>query len=111
MEAQPFTVNSGALVALPPDQKAEVADELFALARRVEREALIGQLVTTDSRQPESSGALLTPAQVADKAQLTQQRVYRLLERGELRGQKIGKYWRIAERDFEAWASGKGGRK
>lgn len=108
---EPFSVNSGALVALPPDAKADVADELFALARRVEREALLGQLVPTDSRQPESTGALLTPAQVAERAQLTQQKVYRLLERGELRGRKCGKYWRVTEADFERWASGKGGAK
>ncbi|MDX1424416.1 MAG: helix-turn-helix domain-containing protein [Kiloniellales bacterium] len=46
---------------------------------------------------------LLTPAQVADRLQIHERTVTRWLREGYLRGFKLGKEWRIAPADLEAF--------
>src|SRR5690606_35291515 len=47
------------------------------------------------------SKALLTPAQVADRLQLTEQTVYDWLRSGKIEGVKLGRLWRITEEHLE----------
>lgn len=44
---------------------------------------------------------LLTPAQVADRLQVTEKTVYRWLDAGKLAGVKLGRLWRIREENLE----------
>ncbi len=44
---------------------------------------------------------LLTPPQVAQHLQVNERTVTQWLRRGHLRGFKIGKEWRVSERDLD----------
>ncbi len=46
---------------------------------------------------------LLTPPQVAQRLQVNERTVTQWLRRGHLRGFKIGKEWRVSERDLQAF--------
>ncbi len=48
-----------------------------------------------------SEDKLLTPPQVARQLQVNERTVTQWLRRGHLRGFKIGKEWRVSERDLE----------
>ncbi len=48
-----------------------------------------------------SEDKLLTPPQVAQHLQVNERTVTQWLRRGHLRGFKIGKEWRISERDLK----------
>jgi len=50
-------------------------------------------------------GILLTPAQVASKLKVTNRTVSEWLKRGELRGLKLGRLWRVPEEDLEEFLS------
>ncbi len=52
-------------------------------------------------------GTLLTPAEIAERLQVTERTITGWLRQGRLRGFKIGKEWRIAETDFDAFLEGK----
>lgn len=54
-----------------------------------------------------SEDRLLTPPQVAKHLQVNERTVTQWLRQGHLRGFKIGKEWRVSERDFEAFLEGK----
>ena len=45
---------------------------------------------------------LWTPPQVAERLQVNERTVTQWLRKGHLRGFKIGKEWRIAQRDLQA---------
>jgi excisionase family DNA binding protein len=46
---------------------------------------------------------LLTPAQVAERLQVTERTVYTWLRGGRLRGLRAGRLWRVREEDLEAF--------
>jgi excisionase family DNA binding protein len=46
---------------------------------------------------------LLTPEQVADRLQISRLTVMGYLRSGKLKGVKVGKLWRVRERDLEAF--------
>ena len=46
---------------------------------------------------------LLTPFDVAKRLQMNERTVTQWLRKGRLRGFKIGKEWRISEKDLEAF--------
>lgn len=46
---------------------------------------------------------LWTPPQVAERLQVNERTVTQWLRKGHLRGFKIGKEWRIAQRDLQAF--------
>jgi excisionase family DNA binding protein len=46
---------------------------------------------------------VLTPQQVADQLQVTTQTVVRWLRKGQLKGSKLGRLWRITEEDVDAF--------
>ena len=46
---------------------------------------------------------LLTPPQVAERLQVNERTVTQWLRKGHLRGFKIGKEWRIAQKDLVAF--------
>jgi len=46
---------------------------------------------------------LLTPAQVAERLQVTERTVYRWIDAKELKATKLGRVWRIKEEDLEAF--------
>lgn len=46
---------------------------------------------------------LLTPEQVAERVQMSLDKIYAYLRNGELEGVKIGRHWRIRPRQYEAW--------
>ena len=46
---------------------------------------------------------LLTVAQVAQRLQISEKSVYRLAQRGELPGLKVGGSWRFRADDIELW--------
>src|SRR5262245_23173862 len=48
---------------------------------------------------------LLTPEQVASRLQVADQTVYNLLRRGQLRGFRIGRLWRVKPADLETFLS------
>src|SRR5690606_5122665 len=48
---------------------------------------------------------LLTPTQVADRLQLTEQTVYDWLRSGKIEGVKLGRLWRITEEHLEEFLS------
>ena len=48
-------------------------------------------------------GKLMTVVEVAAYLRVNRFTVYRLVERGELPGVKVGDLWRFKERDIEAW--------
>ena len=50
-----------------------------------------------------SEDKLLTPPQVAQRLQINERTVTKLLRRGLLRGFKVGKEWRVSSRDLEAF--------
>ena len=50
-----------------------------------------------------SNEKLLTPTDVANRLQLNERTVTRWLRKGLLRGYKIGKEWRIAAKDLDAF--------
>lgn len=50
-----------------------------------------------------SDTVFFTSAEVADKLKLNQQVVVRKLQTGEIPGYKIGKDWRISDRQLAAW--------
>jgi excisionase family DNA binding protein len=45
----------------------------------------------------------LTPAQIAERLQVSEKTVTRWLQAGDLKGIKIGRLWRVREEDFEAF--------
>lgn len=47
----------------------------------------------------------MTVSQVAELLQLSEKTVYRLAQRGELPGFKVGGSWRFRRRDIDAWAA------
>jgi excisionase family DNA binding protein len=49
---------------------------------------------------------LLTPAQVADRLQISRVTVMDYLRKGRLKGHRVGKLWRIKEEDLEAFLEG-----
>jgi PTS system nitrogen regulatory IIA component len=53
---------------------------------------------------------LLTLKQVADRLQLSERTIYRLLQRGELPGRKIGGQWRFRMSEIDAWLDTRGSR-
>lgn len=46
---------------------------------------------------------LLSPAQVADRLQVTEQTIYDWLREGKLAGHKLGRLWRVRPKDLEAF--------
>jgi excisionase family DNA binding protein len=46
---------------------------------------------------------LWTPPQVAERLQVNERTVTQWLRKGHLRGFKIGKEWRVAQRDLQAF--------
>jgi excisionase family DNA binding protein len=46
---------------------------------------------------------LLTPEQVAERLQISRLTVMGYLRAGKLKGVKVGRLWRVRERDFEAF--------
>jgi excisionase family DNA binding protein len=46
---------------------------------------------------------VLTPQQVAERLQVTVQTVVRWLRKGQLKGSKLGRLWRITEEDVDAF--------
>ncbi len=50
-----------------------------------------------------SEEKLLTPPQVARRLQVNERTVTQWLRKGNLRGFKIGKEWRVAAQDLEAF--------
>ncbi len=46
---------------------------------------------------------LLTPVDVADRLQVNERTVTHWLRKGQLRGFKIGKEWRVSVKDLEAF--------
>lgn len=51
--------------------------------------------------------SLLTPAEISERLKVTERTITGWLRQGRLRGFKIGKEWRVSERDFEAFLEGK----
>jgi excisionase family DNA binding protein len=49
---------------------------------------------------------LLTPEQVADRLQISRVTVMEYLRKGRLKGHRVGKLWRIKERDLETFLEG-----
>jgi excisionase family DNA binding protein len=49
---------------------------------------------------------LLTPAQVADRLQISRVTVMDYLRKGRLKGHRVGKLWRIKEEDLAAFLEG-----
>lgn len=50
-----------------------------------------------------SENPLLTPPQVAQRLQVNERTVTQWLRKGHLRGFKIGKEWRVSQRDLDAF--------
>lgn len=50
--------------------------------------------------------AMLTVAQIADRLGLCRMTIYRLINAGRLPAVKVGKSYRISERDFKAYLKG-----
>ena len=46
---------------------------------------------------------LLTPAQAAERLQVTERTVYQWLRHGTLPGHRLGRLWRIHPRDFDSF--------
>ncbi len=46
---------------------------------------------------------LLTPVDVANRLQVNERTVTQWLRKGHLRGFKVGKEWRVSEKDLEAF--------
>lgn len=46
---------------------------------------------------------IMTPAQVAERLQITERTVYKYLSNGELEAVKIGRVWRITEEQLQAF--------
>jgi excisionase family DNA binding protein len=53
---------------------------------------------------------LLTPEEVAERLQVKRLTVLEWLRQGKLSGVKAGRFWRIRERDLEAFLEGEAGR-
>ena len=53
-----------------------------------------------------SENQLLTPPQVAARLQVNERTVTQWLRKGHLRGFKIGKEWRVSQRDLDAFLEG-----
>ena len=49
---------------------------------------------------------LLTPAQVAERLQITERTVYEWISGGKLTALKLGRLWRIRQDDLEAFLEG-----
>ena len=49
---------------------------------------------------------LLTPLQVAERLQVSEHTVYGWLRSGRLRGEKVGRLWRVPEEAVEAFLRG-----
>ena len=49
---------------------------------------------------------LLTPAQVAERLQITERTVYEWIRDGKLTALKLGRLWRIRQDDLEAFLEG-----
>ena len=49
---------------------------------------------------------LLTPAQVAERLQITERTVYEWIRGGKLTALKLGRLWRIRQDDLEAFLKG-----
>lgn len=56
--------------------------------------------MSTPSRSPETADRLLTIQNVADRSQLNAKTVRRWIKSGELAAHKLGRQWRISERDL-----------
>ena len=46
---------------------------------------------------------LLTPAQAAERLQVTERTVYQWLRQGKLPGHRLGRLWRIHPRDYDSF--------
>lgn len=51
---------------------------------------------------------LLTPAQVAERLQVTERTVYKWLSNGELPAAKLGRVWRISEQQLQKFIDERG---
>ncbi len=49
---------------------------------------------------------LLTPAQVAERLQITERTVYEWIRGGKVTALKLGRLWRIRQDDLEAFLEG-----
>lgn len=47
------------------------------------------------------SRILYTPAEVAEKLKVNREVIYKWLQRGKLKGRKIGKLWRVSDSDLD----------
>lgn len=56
-----------------------------------------------ETRQDYKGEVYLSPSEIASFLGLPLNRVYSLLQSGELTGSRIGKHWRVAESDFKAF--------
>jgi excisionase family DNA binding protein len=61
----------------------------------------MGQMVT-----PEDTHSLLSPAEVAELANVSRKTIYREVERGALPVRHVGRQLRIDPRDFRRWLEG-----
>lgn len=46
---------------------------------------------------------MLTPADIAERTQLNEVTIRRLLDKGEIVGHKLAGRWRVAQQDYEDW--------
>lgn len=51
--------------------------------------------------------SLLTPAEISERLKVTERTITGWLRQGRLRGFKIGKEWRVSERDFVSFLESK----
>lgn len=98
--------NPARVAELTREDAAQALAELKGL-----ESGLLLHLVTVAEYKPVAppktdSLEMLCPRQIADMSGLTQQRVYGLIQSGELKAKKTGKYWRVRRVDFERWQMG-----
>jgi excisionase family DNA binding protein len=53
----------------------------------------------------EQTGMVYTPKQIAEQWRVTRWTVLQYLRAGKLKGFKVGRFWRIRERDLNAFIS------
>lgn len=54
-------------------------------------------------RRHDDSEALLSIENVAERLQLSPKSIRRLIERGELKAYKLGRQWRVSQKDFQTF--------
>ena len=84
--------------------EADPSELLGLVGALAQAQALaLARLTTGQAAQEQGAETALSPRTVASRLDLPPSKVYHLLRSGQLRGAKLGKYWRVPPDELTAY--------